>query len=46
MQLTDTHRQVPRCFEAIGAEAAVAPQCVNALTRIAHTRVLNAFITV
>lgn len=42
----NTHRLVPCCFESIGADAAVAPQCVNALTRIAYTRVLNAFITV
>lgn len=42
----DTHRLVPRCFEAIGADAAVAPQRVNALTWVAYTGTLNAFITV
>lgn len=45
-QLTNTHGLVPRWFEATGADAVIAPQRVNALTRIANTRVLTAFITV
>lgn len=42
----DTHRQVPSCFEAIGADAAIASQCVNALAWIAYTGVLDALVTV
>ncbi len=45
-QLTNTHCLVLRCFEAIGADAAVASQQINAPTRIAYARVLNAFISV
>ncbi len=45
-QLTDTHRLIPCCFEAIGADAAEAPQSVDALTRIADTWILNAFVAV
>lgn len=45
-QLTDTHRQVPSCFEAIGADAAIAPQCVNAMAWIAYAGVLVALVTV
>lgn len=44
--LTDTHRRVPGCFEAVGAGAAVATERVNALARIAYPRVLYTFITI
>lgn len=44
--LTDTHGLVPCHFEAIGADAAIAPQGVDALTRVTDARVLGAFITI
>lgn len=45
-QLTDTHRQVPSCFEPVGADAAITPQSVDALTRVAYARVLEALVTI
>lgn len=44
--LTDAHGLVPRHFKAVGADAAVTAQGVNALTRVTDPRVLNAFITI
>lgn len=43
---TDTHGLLPRGLEAVGAEAAIAAQRVDALTRIADARVLTALVTV
>lgn len=45
-RLTDTHGLVPRLFEAVGADAAVAPQGVDALSRVTNARVLHAFVTI
>lgn len=45
-RLTNTHGLVPRHFEAVGADAAIAPQGVDALTRVTNARVLRAFVTI
>lgn len=45
-RLTNTHGLVPRQFEAVGTDAAIAPQGVDALTRVTNARVLYAFITI
>ena len=44
--LTDAHGEVGGGLEAVGTDAAVASQRVDALARTAHTRVLQTLVTV